>query len=606
MNNVRNCYADFIEESFIKPIRTVTIVDDEYPTLNAFISGKLNNTQKKNIAPLKAFISVSRQASNNWMLDVYDGIPNGDNESQNLSSRLHNSDFLVLDYHLNGNGDDGPGKEALNVLKHLASTSNFNLVAIYTKGYEGDINAVFRDIICSLQKMPVIQEMSQKFEQDVEDALDNWDLEVDDVRTKLINRITDFDLLNLVKKYGKNPKKWSSGSKYLYELKVLFDDKPKDVKLSFKVLLWWLFNVIILKIKGDFGETKFSNFDWKMDGDIKWVHCDQLFVTVVGKECKPERLPEKILEALVNWNPHPHKLILTKLRNEMDERGIAIANKILDKQYVHAFWLKEIISSKKDEIYFKAWTVLCKHWDEIAAQTKDVMIDFILKIVTYLKKKGDTEEILKNFTNPEILNNKKQMLAHANCFNCSKLVEGYHLTTGHVLELQEKGSISYWVCVTPACDLEPGQNTKALEDRIPITLQRLYEGASACRKIDETGKISNEEILNRALGKATSKKILFLNLKNEQDVCIFSSISNIHSNANPLIAEFYATNFGKFDRNNQKLTLYRTDLGKNGRLIYNNYKATIVAQLRYEYALDLLLKTGACKSRIGLDFIGNN
>ena len=260
----------------------------------------------------------------------------------------------------------------------------------------------------------------------------------------------------------------------------------------------------------------------------------------------------------------------------------------------------------KDETHFKAWTLLCKHWDEIAAQTKDVMTDFTLKMVTHLKSLGDTDDILKIFTNSEVLENNNKMLEHANCFNCSKPVEGTHLTTGHVIELQEEGSISYWVCVTPACDLEPSQSKNALGNKVPITLQRLYNGASACRKLEETGKISNDEILCRALGKATSKKLLFLNLKNEPEICIFSSIFNIYSNANPSIVEFYVSNFGRFDRKNQDLILKKTDIAKNGHLIYKHYEATIVAQLRYEYALDLLFKTGTYKSRIGLDFIGNN
>ncbi len=40
LNRPEKCYTDFIEETFIKPIRTVTLVDDEYPTMDAFISGE--------------------------------------------------------------------------------------------------------------------------------------------------------------------------------------------------------------------------------------------------------------------------------------------------------------------------------------------------------------------------------------------------------------------------------------------------------------------------------------------------------------------------------------------------------------------------------------
>ncbi|MDM8552343.1 hypothetical protein QUF72_19815 [Desulfobacterales bacterium HSG2] len=95
-----------------------------------------------------------------------------------------------------------------------------------------------------------------------------------------------------------------------------------------------------------------------------------------------------------------------------------------------------------------------------------------------------------------------------------------------------------------------------------------------------------------------------LNFQDDNDdVSIFSTIVNIHGNANPRLEDFFVKNSGKFNQDDYKLTLYRTDLDQN-RLIYKETVATVVAQLRYEYALDLLLKTGECKSRIGLDFIG--
>ena len=595
------CYTDFIAETFIKPIRTVTIIDDEYPTMDVFISDELSHKQKENKTSLKKLISTCREPSNNWMLDVYNGIPKDTDGEQPFSSRLHNSDFLILDYHLDGT-DDGPGSDALKILEHLALNPHFNLVAVYTKGYGGNIDEVFKDIVCSLQQAPEIQEPPSS----VQEALDDWSIEEDNIDNKLIDSITDIDFLSLIREYETTPTKWPTDSQYLSESKSLYDRKPENIRLPFPLLLWWINNQKIINLGSSFGGKTFLNFGWGMDEDINWVHTDQLFVTVVGKKNPVDMLPLKILEALTKWHPHPHKLILTKLRHEIDEQGIAISNKILKKQYVHAYWLEEILTADKDAIYFKAWTILCKHWDELAAQTKEVLTDFTLRMVAQLKKSKDVEEILNQFTKPKILKDKNRILLHANCFNCSKPIEGYHLTTGHVLELKEADSFSYWICVTPACDLEPGQNKISLKDRIPITLLRLYEGTTACRKENDGGRLSNDKIIERALKNATSKNILFLNFEDDNDVCIFSSIVNIHGNANPFLEEFFVKNSGKFNQGDCKLTLYRTDLAKNGRLIYKKAEATVVAQLRYEYALDLLLKTGGCKSRIGLDFIGNN
>ncbi|MDM8541914.1 response regulator receiver domain [Desulfococcaceae bacterium HSG9] len=599
LNRSEGCYTDFIEETFIKPIRTVTVVDDEYPTMDVFISGELSDKQKENRIPLKQLISICREPSNNWMLDVYDGIPKDTDGKQLVSNRLHNSDFLILDYHLNGPDDDKPGKDALEVLRRLASKPHFNLVAIYTKGYDGNIDGVIKEIVCSLQQIPEVKRPPNK----LQEALDDWSIEEDDIQTKLIDSITDLDLLSIIKEYGTPPTKIPIDSHYISELKFMFDRKPENIDLAFPLLVWWISNQKILKLASSFGDKTFSNFGWDMEGNINWVHADQLFITVVGKRNPPDILPKRILKALTQWNPHPHKLILAKLRHEIDEQGIAIANRILDKQYVHAFWLEEILTADKDTADFKTWTILCKHWEELAAQTKKTLTYFTLKMADQLKKSNNVEEILKDFTKPNILEDRNKILLHANCFNCSKPIEGYHLATGHVLELKEKEDLSYWVCVTPACDLEPGQNKKslALEGRIPITLLRLYKGASACQKENEK-KLSNRVIFERALEKATSKKVLFLNFE-DNDVCIFSTIVNIHGNSNPYLEDFFVKNSGKFNQGSHKLTLCKTVLDKKS-LIYKETVATVVAQLRYEYALDLLLKTGECKSRIGLDFIG--
>jgi hypothetical protein len=511
---------------------------------------------------------------------------------------------LILDYHLDGNGDDGPCREALEAIEHLASTPHFNLVVIYTNGYKGNINKVFMDIVCSLQNLPNIREIPASLSKKIDEELDKWSLEEDGIQKILEDSIVDLDFLYLLMEFGVDPKKWTDDSPYLSELKLIYDKKPKDIKLPFSVFKWWTINRKILSLKSCFGKKDFLNFGWGIADEVNWIHTDQLFITIIGKSNPPETIPQKLLQALTKWQPHPHKLILTKLRHVIDEKGIAFTNNILSKQYVHAYWLENILKADDEAIDFKAWNILCKHWDELATQSKRDLLEFNLRMISQLKKSGDIEEICKKFTKPEVLLEPYQILAHANCFNCSKPIEGYHLTTGHVLELNENGAISYWVCVTPACDLVPGQKDGSLKDKIPITLQRLFDGNSACRTADETGKLKNEDIFKRTLEKATSKKILFLTFEGSPDVCIFSSIVNIYGDANPRLKDFYVQNAGKFNLADRNLTLFKTDLDDKEHLIFKKVEATIVAQLRYEYALDLLLKTGRCKSRIGLDFIG--
>jgi len=41
----------------------------------------------------------------------------------------------------------------------------------------------------------------------------------------------------------------------------------------------------------------------------------------------------------------------------------------------------------------------------------------------------------------------------------------------------------------------------------------------------------------------------------------------------------------------------------DGSLAHEEYQSTVVAQLRYEYALNLLHRIGAHLSRVGVDFV---
>ena len=59
---------------------------------------------------------------------------------------------MILDYHLNKNRPSDGG-DAIGVLRGLANNDHFNLVVVYTKGYEdpgGDIPRVVQEIAIGL------------------------------------------------------------------------------------------------------------------------------------------------------------------------------------------------------------------------------------------------------------------------------------------------------------------------------------------------------------------------------------------------------------------------------------------------------------------------
>ncbi|WP_250323184.1 response regulator receiver domain, partial [Escherichia coli] len=98
--------------AYIDPIRTVTVIDDEYPTIDDLISPTKDSFSQDNISRLKDIIDISRSEEYNWLLDVYNGKEKKIQEGT-VSNRLYHSDLLILDYHLDGE-DSGYCKKSID------------------------------------------------------------------------------------------------------------------------------------------------------------------------------------------------------------------------------------------------------------------------------------------------------------------------------------------------------------------------------------------------------------------------------------------------------------------------------------------------------------
>ena len=103
-------YAAFIEEAFVKPIRSVLIVDDDYPTFDEMLATEIEHQAKreihkikewyKNPARIKKVIDSFRVPARPLLVDIHDGSNVGAGADVKVASHLHQSDLLVLDYQL--------------------------------------------------------------------------------------------------------------------------------------------------------------------------------------------------------------------------------------------------------------------------------------------------------------------------------------------------------------------------------------------------------------------------------------------------------------------------------------------------------------------------
>ncbi|MCJ2377887.1 response regulator receiver domain [Vibrio sp. ZSDZ34] len=592
---------DLIKEAYINPIRSVMVVDDEYPTLSNLITG-VDGSKAEDKQRLQEVIGMCKDTNNNWMLDVHDGQFNGTGDVDNL----HHSDLLILDYHLEGNGDFGRGETALNVLSSLANKDHFNLVVVHTKGYgdqggDDGYRAVFKDIVFYLQKPRLFQEVPDKVlkKAKIEEAIDAWDAEQAGILDTLIDSVTDMDYLNLYSS-AINPVKIGHDVRELQELKTLYDTRPIGEEdeldnLELKFLQWYVLQKKGIKLKQHFGPTEFYDLQWA-DNDYMWVKAGNLFVCVVGKAVPTSELPDKLLSALKHWRPHPHRLLLAKLRHKLDEHGFTLANSVLSKTHTQAGWLRELLNVRGQDLEQQAWYTAQSHLEEMSWHYKDDLSQYLTRIVQSLMCEGKPiEEIEARYAPAAVLINNFEIFKSSNAFNNSLPVEGKHLTTGHVLKNNATGD--YFLVVTPACDLVPGRNDKATN--IEAVVQRLYPISAAVRQDSDEGTLEESILFERCREFVNNKQILFILI--DGSVEIFSTISKLYKNSNPSLTSLAFANEGlwndRFELRSYNLNLSLTP----PQVKVCDYK--VVGQLRYEYALHHSKVSGEYASRIGLDYV---
>jgi len=621
--------AELIKEAYISPIRSVMVVDDEYPTMEKLLSGGIPDLEDRDKDNLLDVINLCRDSKNNWMLDVHDG-DFGYQETDTVNN-LHHSDLLILDYHLEGNGDDGKGEKALHILSSLANKEHFNLVVVHTKGYEnsnsnGNHQAVFSDIVFELQKHPTRSAMPSSLTTRVEEALDIWAEESENIIEELSNSISDLDYIKLTVAY-RRPMNIPDTKPEIQELKSLYDSRPVNSdpileKLELRCLIWYVLSRKGNELDSRFGNHDFNGFAWHSDENCNWIKTENLFVTVVEKSVSTRDLPEKLLVSLEQWSPHPNRLLMAKLRHQLDEKGASVANSLITRQYVQAGWLKDLLSCDDALFQQQAWICIQNHMEELSFSFKDDLCDYLSRLASPLisarnshmqsispkkgteaptlneeQKRGIKESsisrVLSSITPKVVLDDPFLMFKEINAFNNSiAVVEGSHLVTGHVL-MDTPGN--FFLVVTPACDLVPGRSDYG---KIEVQIQSLYPISAALRQVGDKGKLADDEIYKRSKSLVNTKKLLFLLVDGE--IKILSCLFNVYSNAEPSVKSIIIGSDGVW-ADDKKLIAYEPDLSDDLPK-YKQCEYHVVAQLRYEYALHHSKVSGEYHSRIGLDY----
>jgi hypothetical protein len=595
-------YGVLIDEVFIKPIRTVMVVDDEFPTVDALLQKELDGSGRwgeVNVSRARKIIQACREDSRRWVVDIHDGQNlNSIEDQRQEGTHFHHSDLMILDYHLNKDRPDDGG-DAVAILRRLASNDHFNLVIVYTKGYSatgGEIPRVVREVALGLCSFDDRLMQSKKAGEVVKELLEIWEDTDEHIEQKILDAVDD-SLFLMIKAQKADRIDWPSVCAWpeLEAFRSLVESGPDKVAKKFRLFLQYSIHYRQESVKPKLAEQNFGRISWDLGGQsvTNWIRTDRLFVTVVSKTEEPSTLPDKLLSALTRWNPEPHRLLMSKMRAELDERGVLAEGTVLDNQNLQVGWLQEYLTEDMYERQWKVHSTINRHWEGLGDSIRGGVTEFAERLANYLLQQGGSQIIEQWY--PSSAN--AEVNSYLNSYVSSKVaVEGAYLTTGHVIQLdgnaQESG---FWLCLSPACDLVPGQKSsgwsKRLGEYTPFMAVELFA-------------VKTEDALKNAF----AGNHLFL--KVDSGLRCFSFTPPFSSKddpdgertSNPKWEQMFVGDQGRFESRTTNITIARA-LGKDGVLSFSSSSARVVAHLRYEYALNLLGRLGANLSRVGLDFV---
>lgn len=579
-------YLDLIKEVYIEPIRSAIVVDDNYPTLDDYLNNTVGEKSGSDLLPI---INACRGAPWNWSIDVNDGKAIDGTEYR----QLHQSDLMILDYHLEG--DEAGGTKAIKVLRSLAGNNYFNLVIVYTAS--NSVEETNSRILTLAEGLINIKPSLQEGVIQVPQEVSDWE-EVDtDIVSRLDNSINKETLLKFIQQPNFNKWKTFVG---LDKLANLIHDRATTGKVSVgQPTVEWLIRrkvrpLIPLLSSEDFGEVEFSL------GDINWIKTNKLFVTVIPKNAPAAELPERLLKALEASKPSPHQLLMTKIRNVLDEKGVIAERTVLSKKRLQAYWLHQMLHAEESEYPWQLNKTIDHHWNSLAAGINHEIHHYGSTLFKTVKNDDsfNAGEFIKLYTYIDISkpSDMQSIKEEWNSFVSTKKPDTPYISTGSIFKIkkQESGKEieEFWVCLSPACDLVPGQKAKWANKKID---KAEILPLKAVMLLPEKNNIRSMDLVN-------GNEFIFINTG--EAVKSFCFVATPNSGSNPSWNQFFAHNNGYYDKDYKfEISCFDIQNIKGGKLEPVKYVAELVTQLRYEYALNLLQKLGGSLSRVGLDFV---
>lgn len=490
-------FADAVERSFRDDaIRTAVLIDDQFPDyLNMRDAAEGEFTEIERARNIYAFMQ-----GKGLICDVHNWRPPSDADLH-LLDKARKSDLILLDYQLGAAGV----KAALKILRHLAVSTHFNLVVLYTA------EASPKTALTVATAMRGVKPAASALVPSAE-LLENAEEVLADERFSTI----DAAGLRAYLTDGKTP--WVANlGQALNNAQI----PPQNVKpLADHIARQWIAELV-------------DDYELATDAELPvgcaidadqpmWVHCGSCFVAIVPKlpasstDDEGEYVWGRLGAALREWRPNIYRLILSEIQNALELEAVAHHENWLSDELALGLGLYLLESEEAargtvspSDVEGAAQSLIDRFVDIIRRRLatheriSSTAIDLLGARLSTAVGQAPTGEGARLIRARELahvpadqkVDWHKKVLPSVNAFMVSDAFRGGHITTGTVL--CGPGD-SFWLCASPSCDLVPRE-----EGPILVQLMRLEKTGTPPEKFTSGEFVvlgaSNDVMMLRAI-----------------------------------------------------------------------------------------------------------
>lgn len=597
-------YEAVVKETFeTKPLRTVLMIDDEFPTFADLARGQSAENESKFKQKDRAVALYEAFQRLHMICDV-------ENDASDVrTDRFRKSDLIILDYHLGPGGNDTD--RAIKILRELSGSKHFNTVVVYTA--ERDLDKVWLDVIANLSGgwtgLPSGLDG---------DAQQHWE------------RLSDEDKLPAP----------SKDAMMAYAKRRNLRDLPPAVRKAAQQELTDLevpaancgeiIEAIIHKGIGVLSAyasepQRRAVGDWK--DESRWIQSGNAFVAILKKddlttdENDPAGIMACLRAALLAWRPNLIQILISEIQNILELEALATEDDHLRDPVTHtALWyylleaLGPVDPAGNPDVKVPLMALIDKIVDGLRrrlASDSELLASASEALLGELRDTGWTNETWPRarqsamltastkVARTEGLTTNRDTMFRLNSFFSTERFRRAHLTTGTIFFHPK--TEQYFVTTSPACDLvarQPSRDQSWSHSIFPLT-------PVVAILLQPTNNIDS------ALSEAANGFHIFL--ENGNDKKVFKIV--VGSGQQPSYEFFMVKNEGRVrDSGGKKVfdaaRLMPVIVGAGAAAKLSDTERNwiedtfeVVDQLKGMNATRILMLAGQHLSRIGLDYI---